>query len=273
MSRRAFTLIELLVVIAIIGLLVTILLPSLKSARDLARNAVCQANLSTLGRADQMYTNNHRDMLFPGGYKVNVGADTPPEAERMWPAILVANKLVSAPTSDDLDTLAEGGSPFQCPNGLEDVKPWGWSHQDYPNTAWATRTLDDDGKWLHCWYGANGEDWEQYAFPHPSFERADGSRKYIHRASSIAGVALAEVPSLQEGAGLHQHQRRMVDSRHGRDGLNFNAVFLDGHVSALHWMLHVPQGGGQTYRWRNNDLASPEITWPISSDRDFGRVD
>ncbi len=61
---RGFTLIELLVVIAIISLLVSILLPSLQRARDLAQSAVCMTNLRGIGPAVMMYADAAND-LFP----------------------------------------------------------------------------------------------------------------------------------------------------------------------------------------------------------------
>jgi len=53
---KAFTLVELLVVISIIALLVSILMPSLSRAQELARRVNCAANLKNIGTALQMYT-------------------------------------------------------------------------------------------------------------------------------------------------------------------------------------------------------------------------
>ncbi|MFG0313002.1 MAG: type II secretion system protein, partial [Phycisphaerales bacterium] len=60
----AFTLIELLVVIAIIALLIGILLPALKGARDSAQSLLCTNNLRTLAITTHEYANDH-DGRFP----------------------------------------------------------------------------------------------------------------------------------------------------------------------------------------------------------------
>jgi prepilin-type N-terminal cleavage/methylation domain-containing protein len=54
-ERSAFTLIELLVVVAIIALLVSILVPSLQAAKELAILAVCAGDLHGVHVAMQMY--------------------------------------------------------------------------------------------------------------------------------------------------------------------------------------------------------------------------
>lgn len=67
-KSQKFTLIELLVVLAIIGILLSFLLPSLKSAREKARRGVCLSNISQLNKAATTYaiTNNGR---LPRGHK------------------------------------------------------------------------------------------------------------------------------------------------------------------------------------------------------------
>lgn len=65
---KKFTLVELLIVIAIIGVLLTILLPSLSQAREKAMVAVCQSNLSQLGRMCFIYSkDNNGKYPQPGG--------------------------------------------------------------------------------------------------------------------------------------------------------------------------------------------------------------
>jgi len=54
-DRRAFTLVELLVVVSIIALLIAILLPSLRKAREHAKVAKCLATMTGIGKASWTY--------------------------------------------------------------------------------------------------------------------------------------------------------------------------------------------------------------------------
>lgn len=58
---KKFTLIELLVVIAILGILVSILLPSLQRSRSMTRSALCKSNLRQLGVYSQLVVTQGAD--------------------------------------------------------------------------------------------------------------------------------------------------------------------------------------------------------------------
>ena len=78
-SRRAFSIIELLVVIGIIGLLIALLLPTLRSARRQSQVITCKAQLQNIGAAFHMYLNENDGWYPPAPYSptFNPGRLTP----------------------------------------------------------------------------------------------------------------------------------------------------------------------------------------------------
>ena len=64
-ASRGFTLIEILVVVAIIALLISVLLPSLRKARDQARAAACMSQIGQICRAENLYQTSNKEWI-PG---------------------------------------------------------------------------------------------------------------------------------------------------------------------------------------------------------------
>lgn len=66
---RFFTLIELLVVVAIIGILMSLLLPSLSKARLAAKRAVCASNLKQIFTGETNYISSNDGQITPATIK------------------------------------------------------------------------------------------------------------------------------------------------------------------------------------------------------------
>lgn len=80
---HGFTLIELLVVIAIISLLVSIMLPSLNRAKELARSVACAANMKSISIASHLYSSEHNSRFVSVDH-TTFGAGTPWIGYSVW---------------------------------------------------------------------------------------------------------------------------------------------------------------------------------------------
>lgn len=104
-KQSAFTLIELLVVVSIIALLVSILLPALGRARDIAKRTVCVSRLKDLGSATMMYSLDFDDRMVPNSvYRYR------------WWDILGSYMYDMKRTSDSMSNANRENWPiFMCP--------------------------------------------------------------------------------------------------------------------------------------------------------------
>lgn len=105
---RGFTLIELLVVVAVIALLVSILLPSLAQARELAKRAKCLVTINSTGKALWLYMTENNSLpptiTYREGNRWRSGMVFPKNRDdynnRYYEGILVSRGYLSAGISE-----------------------------------------------------------------------------------------------------------------------------------------------------------------------------
>ena len=120
--KQKFTMLELLVVIAVIGILVSMLLPSLTKARILAKAAVCNSNVRQVSLALMNYSGSH-DGVWPYGPPVAPSqlSGTEPPAGGQAPMELLYK------------FAGESADVFTCPldESPEDYKWWRYSKRTH----------------------------------------------------------------------------------------------------------------------------------------------
>lgn len=135
---RGFTLIELLVVIAIISLLVSILLPSLNHAKELARRVVCASNLRSIGTTWNVYWSENNGEIPAnsdywwgwGGFDTGSLSDTaPPIEDRTLVSYIDTDEIYKCPDDDTNGAIASNGHVWTG---------WGTSYVTNPSIFWSS---------------------------------------------------------------------------------------------------------------------------------------
>ena len=126
-SSKGFTLIELLVVIAIIGLLTSVILASLNSARNKAADATIKQNLAQIrAQAQLVYDNSGSSASYEGTFAVGA------PGKRMFDAAVATSGCVPIPS---------------CSSSVTDstVSPSSWiaavALKTVPSNAWCVDYL------------------------------------------------------------------------------------------------------------------------------------
>ena len=105
-ARKGFTLIELLIVIAIIGVLMALLMPTLRRARAQAHLVTCQNNLRQIGAALLLYEDDN-DGMWPD--KITTGESN----FRMRPGFTSEGERGALPETYGLAAVFHGIRPQQ----------------------------------------------------------------------------------------------------------------------------------------------------------------
>lgn len=159
--HSAFTLVELLVVIAIIGVLVSLLLPAIQSAREAARRSQCQNNVKQICLALQNYHDANKK--FPSALKLTDGQENRPERatiqrENWVIQILPQMEQTSLYDAFDLTVPISGSDPNSAnyiARGTQLPAMLCPSDNFNRQSLFKGRSTQEGGNWARGNYGAN----------------------------------------------------------------------------------------------------------------------
>lgn len=168
--QKAFTLIELLVVTAILSLLVSILIPSLTKAKEIAKRAVCASNMRHVTQALWMYIsdNDERQPLYSCYETLGGGSPQNVNMEYLYFIALSPYTGIQGVTDQPVAGAA-GGRMWHYTAGVMNRGPIRQSIMFCPSEKWQlNKSFDPDSSTSAPWciytnYGTVGFTWDGVA--------------------------------------------------------------------------------------------------------------
>jgi len=243
--RKAFTLIELLVVISVIAILMAILMPALKRAREGGQRAACMANLKQLTLAWNMYADENDDRLVNGatGYSNRDTTWGSHGSELAW-------INTHDPTNIDYDSQVQG------------IKT---------GALWPYLRNEDI---YRCPTGRRGQAltysimFSMNAVCHPEVQGVKGAhvkkRSEIKPAPSLRLVLIDEGFMTADAYAVNYSTERWWDNPPARHGDGATLSFADGHVEHWKWT-----GTDTITRARIKENEAPGGNWVPETEDGF----
>jgi prepilin-type N-terminal cleavage/methylation domain-containing protein/prepilin-type processing-associated H-X9-DG protein len=257
--KTGFTLVELLVVISIIALLLSVMLPALRSAREKAKQTVCASQQKQCGTGFFMYAQSNNDKL--------------PLTRFMSGQFTISNQPFWSYFAFEIDLDKKGDSTLKFPDYLKDWgqygNSWGYGSLFYagiikePKTFYCPSTRTNSYRYLsyappgHPWPWCNDDladtQGEQkhtrvgYNYvPQAKLQKDDGTYKFPAIAENLTKLDNTRMISTDVLISLTSLAHQVG----GRKGVNM--LFGDGSVD-----------------FRNNTIAFNNDLW---IDRGYGTI-
>ena len=244
-TRDGFTLIELLVVIAIIGVLMAILLPGLKAAKEQAQRVVCASQLRQLAMAHTMYQESHDGWIVPATQVLGV--------DDYWyntlgPYFEHCNTGHATENPDDIGRdillcpLDKAAYPEMLNPHCSD-NPQGWL--SYALNSQPTRHVSSRTK---KYAGVGGNKVTRLRHHAQTMLHADFAyRAWVCDAVTLTRNQYASEPGAHyEAMAGYPEQNKTIDVAYRHRG-RMNLLWLDGHVSLLDG--RIPSAEDQPIFW------------------------
>jgi len=228
MNRARFTLIELLIVVAIIGVLASLLLPSMSKARMAAKRAVCASNMKQIFTAETNYISSNDGWITPASIKSPGRMISYDDllADYMGREMTEAQKNILNLDKDDQDDASIGHQVLVCPN---DDTPRGENR--FPRSyAGIGKHHDQDASPGSENYGPMRNNWSMQA---SRVSDASGTLAFTERHDSNGMVGNVIRAGLLRAGLLIDGMEPEWAAPHGKY-LKYNFIFWDGHLVETH---------------------------------------